>query len=163
VATPAASRPLGFSVLGTSELAGGPQVVAEVPADRNLCRRHHYRLHRDGTFLVTAQITRAQRAHNRLVRRRGHELATTSFLQAASILCDWYGGHYNRSFTVGGTIASTAWPCSTALALSGSGLRNRPRQERQLCSRIRLVQTMTHVVDGVHPSNGILGIEPDFL
>jgi TniQ len=75
----------------TARPAGAPPVVVEQPSSRRLCRRHRQWLHRDGSFPVTAEIARAQRVHDRLVRRRGRELAAESYLRAASIARDWWG------------------------------------------------------------------------
>jgi hypothetical protein len=70
-------------------------VVVEVPAHRQLCGRHHHWLHRDGSFPVTAQITCAQRAHDRLVRRCREEVAARAYLHAEGIARDWWAGHWH--------------------------------------------------------------------
>jgi hypothetical protein len=76
----------------TARPAGAPPAVVEQPSSRTLCRRHRQWLHRDGSFPVTAEIAGAQRAQDRLVRRRGRELAAESYLRAASIARAWWAG-----------------------------------------------------------------------
>jgi TniQ len=92
---PAAARWVSACRACTARSAGGAHVVVEVPAHRHLCQRHHRWLHRDRSFLVTAQITRAQRAHDRLVRRCKQEVAARAFQHAESIVRDWWGGHWH--------------------------------------------------------------------
>jgi TniQ len=79
----------------TARVARVAPVVVELPSFRRLCRRHRQWLHRDGAFPVTAEIAGAQRAHDRLVRRRGRVLAAESYLTAASIVRDWWGGPWH--------------------------------------------------------------------
>lgn len=92
---PPAARWVSACRACTTRCADAPPVVVEVPASRHLCRRHRHWLHRGGSFPVTAEITRAQRAHNRLVRRRGSQVTARSYSEAASIVRDWWGSHWH--------------------------------------------------------------------
>jgi TniQ len=92
---PPASRWVLACRVCTARFAGAPHVVVEVPAHRHLCQQHRHWLHRSGSFPVSAEITRAQQAHNRLVQRRGNQLATTSWMHAQGIVRSWWGGHWH--------------------------------------------------------------------